>query len=70
MSSFPKAPSAIKQVTMHRNTAADLNRNIEVDNKAITNYRDLLVNLLFLRRLPPWHANVGKRLAKMEKGQC
>ena len=50
--------------------AADLNRNIEVDNKAITNYRDLLVNLLFLRRLPPWHANVGKRLAKMEKGQC
>ena len=30
-------------------------------------YLDLLVDLLLVRRLPPWHANVGKRLVKSPK---
>lgn len=30
-------------------------------------YLDLLVNLLLVRRLPPWHANLGKRLVKSPK---
>lgn len=47
--------------------AAHLARNLEVDNKTITNYLDLLVDLLLIRRLPPWHANVGKRLVKSPK---
>lgn len=28
---------------------------------------DLLVDLLLVRRLPPWHANLGKRLVKSPK---
>lgn len=30
-------------------------------------YLDLLVDLLLVRRLPPWHANVSKRLVKSPK---
>lgn len=30
-------------------------------------YLDLLVDLLLVRRLPPWHANLGKRLVKSPK---
>lgn len=30
-------------------------------------YIDLLCSLLLVRRLPPWHANVGKRLVKSPK---
>lgn len=47
--------------------AADLARALEVDNKTITSYLDLLVDLLLVRRLSPWHANVGKRLVKSPK---
>jgi len=48
--------------------SANLARSLEVDNKTITNYLDLLVDLLLVRRLKPWHANVGKRLVKSPKG--
>ncbi|MBT6273387.1 MAG: ATP-binding protein, partial [Chromatiales bacterium] len=47
--------------------AANLARNLEVDNKTISNYLDLLVDLLLVRKLHPWHANVGKRLVKSPK---
>ncbi len=47
--------------------SANLARSLEVDNKTITNYLDLLVDLLLVRRLEPWHANVGKRLVKSPK---
>ncbi len=47
--------------------SANLARSLEVDNKTITNYLDLLVDLLLVRRLQPWHANVGKRLVKSPK---
>ena len=43
---------------------ADLARNLGVDAKTAAGYLDLLVDLLLVRRLPPWHANVGKRLVK------
>ena len=43
---------------------AQLARNVGVDAKTAANYIDLLVDLLLVRRLPAWHANVGKRLVK------
>jgi len=44
-----------------------LARNIGVDAKTAQSYIDLLCALLLVRRLPPWHANVGKRLVKSPK---
>jgi len=38
--------------------------NLEVDAKTVTNYIDILTDLLLVRRLRPWHANVRKRLVK------
>lgn len=42
-------------------------RNLGVDVKTAGGYLDLLVDLLLVRRLPPWHANLGKRLVKSPK---
>ena len=47
--------------------AAQLARNLGVDVKTVQGYLNLLVDLLLLRRLPPWHANLGKRLVKAPK---
>jgi predicted AAA+ superfamily ATPase len=38
--------------------------NLEVDGKTIRHYIDILVDLLLVRRLESWHANVKKRLVK------
>jgi predicted AAA+ superfamily ATPase len=46
---------------------AQFARNLGVDGKTAAGYLDLLVDLLLVRRLPPWHANVGKRLVKSPK---
>ena len=46
---------------------AQLARNLGVDAKTAQSYIDLLCDLLLVRRLPPWHANVGKRLVKSPK---
>ena len=46
---------------------AQLARNIGVDGRAAAGYVDLLVDLLLVRRLPSWQANVGKRLVKSPK---
>ena len=43
---------------------AVLARNLGIDVRTVARYLDLLVDLLLVRRLPPWHANVGKRLVK------
>ena len=43
---------------------AEFARSLGVDGKTVANYIDLLVDLLLVRRLAPWHANVGKRLVK------
>lgn len=44
--------------------AGDFARALGVDGKTIASYLDLLVDLLLVRRLEPWHSNVGKRLVK------
>jgi len=46
---------------------AQMARNLGVDVKTAGGYIDLLVDLLLVRRLPPWQANVGKRLVKSPK---
>ena len=47
--------------------AAQLARGLAVDGKTVARYLDLLVDLLLVRRLAPWHANTGKRLVKSPK---
>ncbi len=42
-------------------------RNLGVDVRTAGGYIDLLVDLLLVRRLPSWQANVGKRLVKSPK---
>lgn len=44
--------------------AADFARALGVDGKTVASYLDLLVDLLLVRRLEPWHSNLGKRLVK------
>lgn len=46
---------------------AQFARSLGVDVKTAGSYLDLLVDLLLVRRLPPWHANLGKRLVKSPK---
>jgi len=41
-----------------------LGANLEIDGKTVSHYIDILTDLLLLRRLEPWHANVKKRLVK------
>lgn len=44
--------------------AADFARALGVDGKTVASYLDLLVDILLVRRLEPWHSNLGKRLVK------
>ncbi len=46
---------------------AQLARNIDTDVKTVNRYLDILIRLFLLRRLEPWHANLGKRLTKSPK---
>lgn len=47
--------------------ASQLARGLDVSTQSVTRYIDLLCDLLLVRRLPPLHANVGKRLVKSPK---
>ena len=47
--------------------AASLAGSLAVDGKTVAKYLDLMVDLLLVRRLPPFHANVRKRLVKSPK---
>lgn len=47
--------------------ASDLARSLSTSTQSVTRYIDLLVDLLLVRRLRPYHANVGKRLVKSPK---
>ena len=47
--------------------AASLARGLAVDGKTIARYLDLMVDLMLVRRLPPYQINVGKRLVKSPK---
>jgi predicted AAA+ superfamily ATPase len=46
---------------------AALARALAVDGKTVAAYLDLLVDLLLVRRLMPWHGNIRKRLVKSPK---
>ena len=46
---------------------ADLARSLAIDGKTVARYVDLLADLFLVRRLPPFHANVRKRLVKSPK---
>ena len=47
--------------------AAKLAANLGVSGQSAARYLDLLVDLMLVRRLPPWHSNAGKRLVKSPK---
>lgn len=47
--------------------AAHMARNLEVSGMTVGRYLDLLVDLLLVRRLPPWVSNIGKRVVRSPK---
>lgn len=47
--------------------AAGLGQSLGVSGPTVDRYVDLLVDLLLLRRLRPWHTNTGKRETKAPK---
>ena len=47
--------------------AANLARGLAIDGKTTARYLDLLVDLMLVRRLLPYQANIGKRLVKSPK---
>ena len=47
--------------------AAALAEGLGVSGQTIGRYMDLLVDLMLVRRLQPWHENAGKRLVKSPK---
>jgi uncharacterized protein len=47
--------------------ASRLATGLSVSSPTVTRYIDLLVDLLLVRRLPPFHRNLGKRLVKSPK---
>jgi predicted AAA+ superfamily ATPase len=44
--------------------AARIAQGLAVSGQTVARYLDLLVDLLLVRRLPPWTSNVGKRMVK------
>lgn len=47
--------------------AAALAEGLGVSGQTVGRYLDLLVDLMLVRRLQPWHVNIGKRLVKSPK---
>lgn len=47
--------------------ASKLAGSLGVDGKTIAKYLDLMVDLLLVRRLQPWHHNTAKRMVKSPK---
>jgi predicted AAA+ superfamily ATPase len=47
--------------------ASQIGRSLETSTQSVTRYIDLLCDLLLVRRLPPLHPNLGKRLVKSPK---
>jgi uncharacterized protein len=41
--------------------------SLAVSGQTVNRYIDLLCDLMLVRRLPPWHGNVGKRLVRSPK---
>ena len=71
----PRVPAATLErlwsMLAHRQgtllNASYLANAMEVSTRSINRYIDLFVDLMLVRRLPPLHANVGKRLVKSPK---
>ena len=49
---------------LNRSTLA---RSLDVNATTVSRYLDLMVDLLLVRQLKPWHGNLGKRLVKSPK---
>lgn len=47
--------------------ASKLAASLGISAQTVTRYIDLLADLLLVRRLPPFHGNIGKRLVKSPK---
>ena len=47
--------------------AARIAAGLDISGQSVARYLDLLVDLMLVRRLAPWHANAGKRLVKSPK---
>ncbi len=46
---------------------SELGRSFAVSDHTVRRYLEILCGTFMIRRLPPWHANVGKRLVKAPK---
>jgi uncharacterized protein len=46
---------------------SQLGKSLVLDAKTVHRYLDMLVDLMLLRRVQPWHSNTGKRLVKSPK---
>ncbi len=42
-------------------------KGVMIDAKSVHRYLDMLGDLMLVRKLPPWHCNLGKRLIKSPK---
>lgn len=47
--------------------ASQIARGLDIDSKTVANYLELLIDLMLVRRLPPYFGNVRKRLVKSPK---
>lgn len=47
--------------------AAQLAAGLGISGQTVARYLDIMVDLLLVRRLPPWSSNVGKRLVRSPK---
>ncbi len=47
--------------------ASQYGGSLGVSGQSVLRYLDLMVDLMLVRRLQPWHSNVGKRLVKSPK---
>ena len=47
--------------------ATNLARSLGISGQTVGRYVDLLIDLFLVRRLNPWHANLGKRLVRTPK---
>jgi predicted AAA+ superfamily ATPase len=47
--------------------AARIAASLAISGQSVARYLDLMVDLLLVRRLPPWSNNAGKRLVKAPK---
>jgi len=47
--------------------ASKLASGLDLSHTSVLRYLDLMVDLLLVRRLAPWHANAGKRLVRSPK---